>query len=358
MKRFIYIFLFGISYHLFAQITVTEIGNIPKRTSNNVVCENPTNDINRINKLRNLNILDTEIEDDYKFKLENEYHYIKQLYGLDSPMHHSHWKFSGVRPPSFPTVRLAQLAAVLFTEQRWFSYIQNENEIDQIRKRMQGSTSVFWKTHYNFGLASKETNKVLTEAFLDKIMINVMVPFLFYYGSFVQDESYKDRAFEILLSLKPESNAILKAWKKVGFSNKKLTIKGVLKGFIPFIASLLFTSLFAFYGWRFLLKIHPNYANILHGFTYNGYYYIAAFVALSIAVCFWFYKGFFKKRTAQDLITAPLFVWICINLGVTFYLPGAGFFIIPVFILLLLLAILLLGKQQNNLILFSNRNKN
>ena len=34
----------------------------------------------------------------------------------------------------------------------------------------------------------------------------------------------------------------------VGFSNKKLTIVGVLKGFIPFILSLLISSLFAFYG--------------------------------------------------------------------------------------------------------------
>lgn len=39
MKRFLYIFLFSISHHLLAQITVSEIGNIPKKTSNNVVCE-------------------------------------------------------------------------------------------------------------------------------------------------------------------------------------------------------------------------------------------------------------------------------------------------------------------------------
>ncbi len=39
MKKFLSLFLFGISYHLLAQITVTEIGSIPKRTSNNSVCE-------------------------------------------------------------------------------------------------------------------------------------------------------------------------------------------------------------------------------------------------------------------------------------------------------------------------------
>lgn len=163
--------------------------------------------------------LDSEIEDDYKHKLENEYNYLKQLYRIESPMQVSNWKFSGVRPPSFPTLRLAQLAALLYEEQRWFSYIQNESEIDQIRIRMQGSVSNYWKTHYNFGTESKETAKALTESFLDKIMINVMVPFLFYYGKFVQEEKYIEKAQEILLSIKPEKNNITKAMSSIGFSN-------------------------------------------------------------------------------------------------------------------------------------------
>ncbi|GGK37319.1 MULTISPECIES: M28 family peptidase [Flavobacteriaceae] len=139
----------------------------------------------------------------------------------------------------------------------------------------------------------------------------------------------------------------------VGFSNKKLTLVGVLKGFIPFILSLLISSLFAIYGWKVLLKMHPNYTDILHGFTYNGYYYIAAFVALTLAICFWFYKGFFKKRTAQDLVIAPLFIWILINVGIALYLPGAAFFIIPVIILLFILSILLFSKPENKVVLFS-----
>ena len=139
----------------------------------------------------------------------------------------------------------------------------------------------------------------------------------------------------------------------VGFSNKRLTIVGFLKGFIPFILSLLISSLLAIYGWKILLKIHPNYKDILHGFTYNGYYYIAAFVALTLAICFWFYKGFFKKRTAQDLVIAPLFIWILLNVGIAFYLPGAAFFIIPVIILLLILSILVFNKPENRVVLFS-----
>ena len=139
----------------------------------------------------------------------------------------------------------------------------------------------------------------------------------------------------------------------LGFSNKKLTIVGVLKGFIPFILSLLISSLFAIYGWKLVLKIHPHYNDILHGFTYNGYYYIAAFVALTLAICFWFYKGFFKKRTAQDLVIAPLFIWILINVGIALYLPGAAFFIIPVIVLLFILSVLVFNERENRVVLFS-----
>jgi hypothetical protein len=115
----------------------------------------------------------------------------------------------------------------------------------------------------------------------------------------------------------------------MGVLKKKLTVKGILNGFYPFIVSMLTSAVLAFFGWKLLLKIHPQYNDILHGFTYNGYYYIAAFVSLTLAICFWFYKGYFIKSTKQDLSVAPLFFWLIINGFVAFYLPGAGFFILP-----------------------------
>ncbi|REE83805.1 peptidase M28-like protein [Lutibacter oceani] len=140
----------------------------------------------------------------------------------------------------------------------------------------------------------------------------------------------------------------------VGFFKKKLTVIGILKGFIPFVLSLIISGILAFYGWKLLLKIHPKYNDILHGFTYNGYYYIAVFVAFTLAICFWFYKGFFKKRSVQDLLIAPLFLWILINGAIAFYLPGASFFILPVVILLTILSILIFSNsKENTIVLFT-----
>lgn len=163
--------------------------------------------------------LDSEVESDYKNKLENEFAYQKQLYKLESPLKPSNWKFSAVRPPNFPTIRIAQLAAVLYKEQRWFSYIQNENDFEKLRSSLKTSTSQYWQTHYNFNTISKKSKKEMTDTFLDKIMINVIVPFLFYYSKFVQEEQFKEKAFDILLALKPEKNNITNAWKKIGLTN-------------------------------------------------------------------------------------------------------------------------------------------
>ena len=136
-----------------------------------------------------------------------------------------------------------------------------------------------------------------------------------------------------------------------GVLKKKLTKKGVIKGFYPFIASLLTSGAMAFFGWKLLLKIHPQYHDILQGFTYNGYYYIVVFVAFTLAICFWFYKDYFIKRTKQDLLVAPLFFWLLINGFIAFYLPGAGFFILPVIILLGTLFIAQFSTSKVNMLL-------
>ncbi|MGV8946858.1 MAG: M28 family peptidase, partial [Lutibacter sp.] len=137
-----------------------------------------------------------------------------------------------------------------------------------------------------------------------------------------------------------------------GVLKRRLTKKGIIKGFYPFITSLLASATLAFFGWKLLLKIHPQYQDILQGFTYNGYYYIATFVALTLALCFWIYRDSFIKRTKQDLLIAPLFFWLLINGLFAFYLPGAAFFIIPVLILLLLLFIAQFSVSKVDTLLF------
>lgn len=124
-----------------------------------------------------------------------------------------------------------------------------------------------------------------------------------------------------------------------GFSLNKIDIKGMLKGFIPFVVSLILCGGISYGLWEILLIIHPHYNDILHGFTYNGYQYIIAFVFLNLWLLFTIYKRTSKEEKTTNLLVAPLFFWLLLNFIISSSLRGAGFFIIPVISALLILAI-------------------
>ena len=124
-----------------------------------------------------------------------------------------------------------------------------------------------------------------------------------------------------------------------GISLNKITIKGVFKGFLPFLISLILCGAISFGLWKLLLIIHPHYTDILHGFTYNGYTYITAFVFGNLWLLFKIYTYFLQQEKTTDLIIAPIFIWLVINVLISSFLKGAGFFIIPVFCALFILAI-------------------
>ncbi|MGB0891796.1 MAG: M20/M25/M40 family metallo-hydrolase [Flavobacteriaceae bacterium] len=132
-----------------------------------------------------------------------------------------------------------------------------------------------------------------------------------------------------------------------GIKKQKLTVHGILRGFIPLLSSLFIVGGATFGLWKLILIIHPKYQDILHGFTYNGYQYILAFTFISLWIIFKIYNRFFKQVSQTDLFIAPITLWFLINIFILNYLQGAGFYIIPVFIALIILAILIFMNIQD-----------
>lgn len=135
-----------------------------------------------------------------------------------------------------------------------------------------------------------------------------------------------------------------------GFRKKMLNGTQILKGFIPLILTLTINGVIGFYSWSVLKWMYPHYQDILQGFTYNGYTYIAVFVFFSIVSCFWVYHKF-KKLDTANLLIAPIALWLIICWGVSRYLQGAAFFIVPVFAVLASLLVTLDQKKSNSYIL-------
>ncbi len=116
----------------------------------------------------------------------------------------------------------------------------------------------------------------------------------------------------------------------VGFKKQQLHAKDILKGFLPTLITLAINGALGYFCWTIITWWYPGFKDMLHGFTYNGHTYIAVYVSLALAVCFYVYHKF-KKISTANLLVAPLFVWLVICALVGLYLKGAAFFIIPVF---------------------------
>ena len=131
-----------------------------------------------------------------------------------------------------------------------------------------------------------------------------------------------------------------------GFREGSLTQKGVLAGWVPMLMCLLINGLAGYFAWPLLNALYPSYGDMLHGFTYNGYLYIAAWAAFAVGSCFLVY-GRFRKLSAADAMVAPAAFWLVVCGLLNHYLAGAAFFIIPGLALLMMLLFAIRQEHPN-----------
>ncbi len=136
-----------------------------------------------------------------------------------------------------------------------------------------------------------------------------------------------------------------------GFYKKKLTLKSVFKGAIPFLISLFGSAILVFLLWQFCMMIYPEYAEMEQGFTYNGYYYIASAIFLSLSLCFLIYHQPVTPEKQAGNFIFPLFFWLLICALTSFYLEGAAYFIVPLYFGALQLLMMLWQKSVNSFLM-------
>ncbi len=157
--------------------------------------------------------LNGEEGDEYWHRLKNEYLFFKQKHQLQEIPGHL-WKFLRLRPSNFPTIRISQLANLLCNIKGSFGRFMNTSSINDIVDLLKIETSGYWENHYRFGCQSGKKVKLLGGASRNLIVINTILPVLFCYARFKGDDGTEERVLDWLAELKPESNAILKEWKK------------------------------------------------------------------------------------------------------------------------------------------------
>jgi hypothetical protein len=149
--------------------------------------------------------LHTYFDSPYPQLLQREYEHLKYLHQLSS-MPAGRWKFLRLRPANFPTIRIAQLAQLIFHHPRLLSLCIDSTSIQELKQQLSKPPSDFWQTHYTLIETSKEKDKRPGESFLQSLLINAFIPFLFLYGKHNAMEGLCERALQFLQELQFETN--------------------------------------------------------------------------------------------------------------------------------------------------------
>ncbi|GAB3829490.1 DUF2851 family protein [Pontibacter rugosus] len=162
-----------------------------------------------------------EPEDDYARQLQQEYTFLRHKYSLQAQaMQRHHWNFLRMRPANFPTVRLAQLAALLHQKQALFSELLEADSVKRYEQLFQAPVSDYWQHHYLFGKENKAPFKSMGKGSAQNLIINVAVPVLAAYASYSGEQSYLDKAINVLEQLREDSNKYTRFYEELGWRAK------------------------------------------------------------------------------------------------------------------------------------------
>jgi hypothetical protein len=158
-------------------------------------------------------LLEKDFKEAYPLMLQREYRFLQNKYQLKpvpTPL-----LFLRMRPVNFPTVRLAQLAALLYNQTHLFTRIKETGDLKEVRQWFDCTASDYWHYHYRFDECAAYRPKAVGESMIDSIVINTIAPILFAYGNFHRDPAYQDKALQWMEETLPEKNSIVKGFEKI-----------------------------------------------------------------------------------------------------------------------------------------------
>ncbi|HZY39862.1 MAG TPA: DUF2851 family protein [Mucilaginibacter sp.] len=164
--------------------------------------------------------LSNDFADEYPSKLRMEYEFLQKKYKL-TPVENHLWKFMRLRPANFPTIRLAQFAALVVRSNHLFSKLLEIKDV----KALQGlftevKVNPYWENHYRFDTESAPSAKNLGQDSVNILLLNTLALFLFSYGKHNQIQHYINRSLQLLEFLPHENNKIVTDFANLGVKIK------------------------------------------------------------------------------------------------------------------------------------------
>ncbi|QJD94510.1 DUF2851 family protein [Mucilaginibacter robiniae] len=157
-----------------------------------------------------------EFTDTYPNILKAEYLFLQKKYGL-VPIEKHLWKFMRLRPQNFPTIRLAQFAALIMQSNHLLSKVLETDDVTALRKLFTVThVNEYWENHYRFDKEAKPSPKNMGQASVNLLLLNTLAVFLFSYGHHQQLQPYVNRSLQLLENLPVEQNHIINDFEDLG----------------------------------------------------------------------------------------------------------------------------------------------
>lgn len=163
-------------------------------------------------------LLSIDVKDEYLVSLKSEFKYLSNKYDLKRSLTYNQWHFSGVRPSNYPTIRIAQLAALLYEHQNIFSLFTAFESPEDLIDKLQSNQSEYWQSHVVPDKACKLKIRALTKAAKQNLLINTTVPLLVAFSKYKDKPESLGKALNLLMTLPKEENSITRKWSNIGWN--------------------------------------------------------------------------------------------------------------------------------------------
>lgn len=242
-----------------------------------------------------------------------------------------------------------------------YKMLPNDTDLTVIREKgnIQGLNFAFIDDHYNYHTQQDDAQHLAKNTLAHQG--RYLMPLLTYFSNAdldavhaTEDEVYFTIPFTFInypfswvLPMTIVAVVFFVFFLFIGKAKRIFTFRELFKGLIPLLGALGIAGGLTYFGWKGLLLAYPQYNDLLNGFTYNGHDYIAAFVLLSLSVCFLMYHLFSEKKVTMNHYVMVLLLWMVINGVIATTLAGAGFLIIPVYFGLIAFGSFVLTQRSN-----------
>lgn len=162
-------------------------------------------------------LLGDNLQDEYTVLLKENFDYLRRKYRVE-PFAREQWEWRGLTYYNRPVLRIAELASFFMNARFVFENVAAARCAKDVYGLFSAEASDYWLNHSDLDKPGAALRKRLTREKMGVLGINVVAPLKFLYAARTGNERMKDEVLELMDSLPPESNSLVRRWTAYGVS--------------------------------------------------------------------------------------------------------------------------------------------